>query len=52
MERDGDMNKLDSGTWALEGKCVETYMPNASLIKTGKINANKLVNDNKEQEDE
>lgn len=35
--------KVDSESWTLAEKCVESYMPDASLIKAGIINANKLV---------
>lgn len=34
--------KLDSGYWSIGGKSVETYIPDASLIKTGNLDASKL----------
>ena len=34
--------KLDSGYWSLVGKSVGSYIPDASLIKTGNPDASKL----------
>ena len=34
--------KLDSGYWSLVGKSVESYIPDASFIKAGNLDASKL----------
>lgn len=37
--------KLDSGYFSFVGKSVESYIPDASFIKTGSIDASKLSTD-------
>jgi hypothetical protein len=34
--------KLDSGYWSLVGRSVESYIPDASFIKAGSLDASKL----------